>query len=95
MREVHGIDMRDGLSDKRVQATAEDRMQDHHFFVINFTGVNIPSEINFFDETPLQSYVRETMMMQLLQQSLVKIKVFDTLEPERGGRESSSTWEPQ
>lgn len=89
MREVHGIDMRDGLSDKRVQATAEDRMQDHHFFV-NFTGVNIPSEIKFFDQTPLpvQTYLREKMMLQ----SLVKIKVFDTLEPEREGRESSSTW---
>jgi hypothetical protein len=89
MREVHGIDMRDGLNDKRVEANAKDRMQDHHFFV-NFTGVSMPNEIKFADKAPLpvQAYLREKLMLQ----SLVKIKVFDTLEPGRGGEESTSTW---
>jgi hypothetical protein len=46
MREVHGIDIRDGLSVKRVEANAKDRMQDHHFF-LNVTGVNMPNEIKW------------------------------------------------
>ena len=46
MREVHGIDMRDGLNDKRVEENTTDRMQDHHFFV-NVTGVNMPNEIKW------------------------------------------------
>jgi hypothetical protein len=82
MREVHGIDIRDGLSDKRVEANPKDRMQDHHFFV-NFTGVSMPNEIKFSDRAPLpvQAYLREKLMLQ----SLVKIKVFDTLQPGNGG----------
>jgi hypothetical protein len=91
MREVHGIDMRDGLNDTRVEENTTDRMQDHHFFV-NFTGVSLPNEIKFAvgddKSTPVQKYLRDRLMLQ----SLVKIKVFDTLHPQMQGKESTSTW---
>jgi hypothetical protein len=50
MREVHDIDIRDGLSGKRVGHSRgtkpDDRKLDHHFFV-NFVAAEMPTEIKF------------------------------------------------
>ena len=45
-------------------AKAEDRIQDHHFLV-NFTGVNIPTEMKFADKAPLlvQAYLRDQLRL--------------------------------
>ena len=89
MREVHGIDIRDGLNAQRVKKNDSDRMQDHHFFV-NFTGISLPNEIKFADRAPrpVQDFLKERMM----QQSLVKIKVCDTLVSKKNFRALQTKW---
>jgi hypothetical protein len=82
MREVHDIDIRDGLSGKRAGGTGRgtkpgDRMLDHHFFV-NFVAAEMPSEIRFEHES--QTAVRDYLGKKLMLQSRVRIKAFDVLE---------------
>ena len=78
IREVHDIDIRDGLSGKWVGQSRgtkpDDRMLDHHIFV-NFIAAEMPTEIRF--EHDSQTAVRDYLRAKLMLQSRVQIKAFD------------------
>jgi len=89
MREVHEIDIRDGLSANNTNDQLNDNMKDHFFF-INFTGNNIPDELSFTDK--MSKSIRKYLENKLMLQSTVKIKVFDMTEGNTQGSLIQSKW---